>query len=100
PLPPIYPLSLHDALPISPPAPPAPAPAPAVEPRQERMEVSRPSFLSGCRSPEVPSAVQRQAATIRVLVQMLILPDGRPGQVRVRSEEHTSELQSRENLVC
>src|SRR5690606_42025170 len=27
-------------------------------------------------------------------------PDGVPGFRHVRSEEHTSELQSRENLVC
>lgn len=66
--------------PAPPPAPPAPPP---VAPTQERMEVSRPSFLSGCTSPEVPSAVQRQAATIRVEVRMLVMPDGRPGQVRV-----------------
>jgi protein TonB len=66
----------------APPAPPPPPP-PRVEPRQERMEVRRPELLSGCRSPEVPPAVQRQAATIRILVQMLILPDGRPSSVRV-----------------
>ena len=68
--------------PAPPPAPPPPPPPP-VSPRQERIEVRRPEFLSGCRSPEVPSAVQRQAATIRILVQMLIMPDGRPGSVRV-----------------
>jgi protein TonB len=67
-----------------PPAPPAPPPPPPpVSPRQERIEVRRPEFLSGCRSPEVPAAVQRQAATIRILVQMLIMPDGKPGSIRV-----------------
>src|SRR5438067_5944784 len=31
---------------------------------------------------------------------LLLLPGGRPGDVRRRSEEHTSELQSRFDLVC
>jgi hypothetical protein len=69
--------------PPAPAPPPPPPPPPRVEPRQERIEVRRPEFLSGCRSPDVPEAVRRQAATIRVLVQMLVLPDGTPGTVRV-----------------
>ncbi len=73
-----------DAVTPSPPAPPPPPPPPPrVEPRQERIEVRRPEFLAGCRSPDVPEAVRRQAATIRVLVQMLVLPDGTPGTVRI-----------------
>jgi protein TonB len=65
------------------PAPPPPAPPPRVEPRQERIEVRRPELRAGCRSPEVPEAVQRQAATVRVLVQILVQADGHPGSVRV-----------------
>src|SRR5690606_40840036 len=30
----------------------------------------------------------------------MTMPDARVGRLKVRSEEHTSELQSRENLVC
>src|SRR5207302_2443872 len=30
----------------------------------------------------------------------ILLPDSRPKHAQSRSEEHTSELQSRENLVC
>src|SRR5690606_41960928 len=60
----IYPLSLHDALPISSPRPPAPC----------ATITSRPSIM--------PTSPMRVFA------------------ISLRSEEHTSELQSRENLVC
>src|SRR5690606_40746593 len=67
------PLSLHDALPIS--------PGPAV---RRRHPCSRPATPRGCPSGAPPAG-------------------GRSGPARTpprRSEEHTSELQSRENLVC
>src|SRR3712207_8523992 len=64
----IYPLSLHDALPISP-APPRPCPSSLSRPRPPR---------AGSRGRPSPSS--RPRAT--------------------RSEEHTSELQSRQYLVC
>src|SRR5438105_6149310 len=70
----IYTLSLHDALPIlTPPRPDrAPAGAPCGSPGTRR-----PRATSGpCRSPPPP------------------------GRARARSEEHTSELQSRVDLVC
>src|SRR3990172_7141419 len=57
----IYPLSLHDALPICPKGP------------------RRPSWLSACTWKTVAAPV---------------------GSRRRRSEEHTSELQSRLHLVC
>src|SRR5690606_42156484 len=66
-------LSLHDALPISGQRHPAPHPA------QVRPVGLGPHALRADR----PRPVDR-----------------RPGQHRRRSEEHTSELQSRENLVC
>src|SRR5690606_42051646 len=67
----IYTLSLHDALPIS---PPAAAPAP---PR------SAPRTGPGCSAPH-PAPGEY----------------GSPAGSPTRSEEHTSELQSREKLVC
>src|SRR3712207_7090313 len=69
----IYTLSLHDALPIS------------------------PSRSSTCRRRRAPSSPPSSAAT---------RPSSAPTSPtrhrwrRRRSEEHTSELQSRQNLVC
>src|SRR5436309_11932236 len=62
--------------------------------RDERARVARPARL------------HRQAAQVDVVASQDDLlgraaPDGgRPARRRRRSEEHTSELQSRENLVC
>src|SRR5436309_16097757 len=69
----IYTLSLHDALPIS--------PGPAIE--EKRHDHRAQSRLVGRRG---GGRVSSHRA------------DGLPGAHR--SEEHTSELQSRENLVC
>src|SRR5690606_40333982 len=74
----IYTLSLHDALPIF------------------GLEVQR------------VEAVQPQLAGVLAAVGDLLFPQHRPDAVfcgcevlkGARSEEHTSELQSRENLVC
>src|SRR5690606_41197649 len=84
----IYPLSLHDALPICRPpavrpAPPggrssAPRPAPRWCPDRRRR--------GGGRSRRRSCAPRRPGS------------GSAPGSPR--SEEHTSELQSRENLVC
>src|SRR5690606_40547128 len=71
PTPDLSPLSLHDALPISTPMTDAP-------PRRSSTRYGR-SLLIVCR------IRQRQLVA---------------GYHAVRSEEHTSELQSRENLVC
>src|SRR5690606_40748592 len=83
---PIYPLSLHDALPIS------------VGVLEDDLDV-------------LPARAQRRLADVRdVLPLDHHLAGGRVDQAddaagdrglaRSRSEEHTSELQSRENLVC
>src|SRR2546428_9173148 len=72
----IYTLSLHDALPISP---------------RLRRTARRPPSASWCSATARwtrPSPVARCASASRVA--------GR----RSRSEEHTSELQSRSDLVC
>src|SRR3712207_9483885 len=73
----IYTLSLHDALPISPSPPRAPTPRRtarcAAHPRRGRTRPDR---------PERPSASPARTGS------------------RARSEEHTSELQSRQYLVC
>src|SRR5690606_40105934 len=75
----IYPLSLHDALPICRPEPPAPPREKHDTIQDERrrggMVRRRPGRTSSLRAP--PCAL-----------------------VLNRSEEHTSELQSREKLVC
>src|SRR5690606_41549427 len=77
-----YPLSLHDALPIS---------RSGELPPFRRRRLRR---FEGPREPQVPGGDdddhQSGAAA------------GRQRRVRLRprSEEHTSELQSRENLVC
>src|SRR5690606_41768224 len=82
-----YPLSLHDALPIWLPtsrtenAPPWRANSACL---RETVTSSRKMSLSGCRPQDVRSLSRRNR-----------LPALGP-----RSEEHTSELQSRENLVC
>src|SRR5688572_16823742 len=40
-----------------------------------------------------------RVGTVAIIMRMLKLPDGRI-RILVRSEEHTSELQSQSNLVC
>jgi hypothetical protein len=56
-----------------PPPPPPPAP-----PTQERdNSIVKPRYLSGCRTPDVPEALQKAAATIEIDVRMLIGSDGR-----------------------
>src|SRR3712207_8250701 len=74
----IYTLSLHDALPIS----------GAARPRIEPWTTSKP-----CSRKVGTSAACSQRASA-------IWPSGRSCPCRTRSEEHTSELQSRQYLVC
>src|SRR5699024_12511918 len=69
PPPPPYPLSLHDALPISYPL---------------------------CRPCRPPHSQRRRYAHISCSLPLRRLP----GAPRSRSEEHTSELQSRFDIVC
>src|SRR5206468_11859674 len=75
----LYTLSLHDALPIS----PRPEPGAA-----RRVLRGTPAHAAGrgrsCRDPATPRARASPAAHVHL----------------VRSEEHTSELQSRSDLVC
>src|SRR5690606_41669538 len=80
PPPQIYSLSLHDALPIS--AGLQPAPTAVVHP------VDHVSLLGAV-----------EAAEKNLIVPVLIGPEEKI-RAAARSEEHTSELQSRENLVC
>src|SRR5690606_40303197 len=88
-------LSLHDALPIFGPG----------------RGSSGPSGLPSTTEkpvPEVPMKVRFSTHCMRAFMQVLLMsrePDGDSGGRRhelgaIRSEEHTSELQSRENLVC
>src|SRR5690606_41566341 len=83
PTPAISPLSLHDALPISSDA------ACYLQGVNESTHGIADSLLS--------IAAHRAAdITADILAHRAAAGDGRP----LRSEEHTSELQSRENLVC
>src|SRR5690606_41806550 len=80
-----YTLSLHDALPISPCSPSTPSSSPACT-RPPTRPCTRPSSraarASSCRAAPANSARRPVCSWM------------------CRSEEHTSELQSRENLVC
>src|SRR5690606_40737106 len=70
-------LSLHDALPIS----------------------DRESSLDHRGAAYAGDGAGRSAAAHRILAKRQGTPAGGAGPL-LRSEEHTSELQSRENLVC
>src|SRR5690606_40972194 len=96
----LYTLSLHDALPIS--------------ASISRAQVGLVTLISVRRSPIIsrPTKIKpfsfSVGATARAMAQSLSLrgrasprpPAARLPRVSPRSEEHTSELQSRENLVC
>src|SRR5438132_8167067 len=75
----IYTLSLHDALPIFP-----------LTARQRREDVRRPCRMQ-CRPDHEPDAGSRAIGWLAGLVAVA---------AGVRSEEHTSELQSHSDLVC
>src|SRR5690606_41171268 len=87
----LYPLSLHDALPISA-RPASSARSSAARSRARHGSVARSSAAPAAFAPtSTPlTAASSSDATARVTRT----------STRVRSEEHTSELQSRENLVC
>src|SRR5204863_9650359 len=89
-----YPLSLHDALPIS-----------------NRSVWSSPSYRhpAACSSASVARAAASAASTPDRVASGSTAetgrsagtpPRSRPGNAKARSEEHTSELQSRRDLVC
>src|SRR5690606_41891930 len=84
----LYTLSLHDALPISRRRPPRRG-------RRPRGRTGRPA------SPRAPGAGPVALAVVGLVVLDLVIIEIVIVEfVIVRSEEHTSELQSRENLVC
>src|SRR5690606_42067888 len=84
----IYTLSLHDALPICGPDAPFDRLRGAEAARGRRRRGGRPFRADVLRTAGVQQ--RRQAGCHRARTQAR----------RRRSEEHTSELQSRENLVC
>src|SRR5439155_22839006 len=80
----LYTLSLHDALPISSFA----APAPILETASPAPPAPTPPAKSSTPSDDLFLCICRGAVSLRRLI------------VQNRSEEHTSELQSRGHLVC
>src|SRR5690606_41426179 len=82
----IYTLSLHDALPILAQLEATRASIPPIEARIEALKNSL-SVLVG----EIPGRLDSGVVGKKPLPSL---------PATVRSEEHTSELQSRENLVC
>src|SRR5690606_41344403 len=78
-------LALHDALPIWPPSRTSARPSPRSPARPRQIRSPRPTAAIPWHRPPRPPPV----------------PTARPSRPpHARSEEHTSELQSRENLVC
>src|SRR5207253_9484881 len=92
--PPLYTLSLHDALPIS---PPVPAP--------DRVDLAR-GRRALARRRRSGSAAARRRVALHPRPEAQVADVQRRGARPVRgaqgsrSEEHTSELQSRGHLVC
>src|SRR5690606_41732593 len=82
PSPNMYSLSLHDALPIS------AARRPGVRPRAGGGAGPRPASVQAGRRDVPPGLARPQGSRAGAIGRAL------------RSEEHTSELHSRENLVC
>src|SRR5205814_3567932 len=90
----IYTLSLHDALPIS--------------PRMKRQGIAvcigvDPTTVAGLSLASWPTLRQRPVSITDIPIWHSSLRPTMPkwlGRKRVRSEEHTSELQSLRHLVC
>src|SRR5690606_41631031 len=90
----IFRLSLHDALPIW--CLPGPPESVISSCTLVRIGVSRSWPSSGCTARPTP-----KTGDVAFEPSLLLLPPQPPAiQSYHRSEEHTSELQSRENLVC
>src|SRR5690606_40536412 len=92
-----YPLSLHDALPISCPrsVDPHPRPARAGAGGCDRARTAAGPGVAGARA----GGTGRGRLALLAAAARAGAPDLAPAATG-RSEEHTSELQSRENLVC
>src|SRR5690606_40102527 len=75
---------------------------PAFDPVEFDIPIVQPGFNSLVIVPGPTSMNVNLVAVPNKLVQLLDVPPDRIANGRrwVRSEEHTSELQSRENLVC
>src|SRR5690606_40121617 len=97
PPPPIYPLSLHDALPIS----IFGLPVDLLSASNMTVTTSAPDGKYVLKSGDTMSGdlKMEDGAGIYVDGQLEVKCESKFGR-KVRSEEHTSELQSRENLVC
>src|SRR5690606_41714306 len=95
--PPLQPLSLHDALPIwrTGDNPSGSRRPDASESRPSRPIPDRPRWRREMKSKAADSPSLIAAAVASVLAGPAIAQEGDS-----RSEEHTSELQSREKLVC
>src|SRR5690606_41410153 len=89
----IYPLSLHDALPIY--LGPFRGGGPRVREAVAEVDVAR--QLTGLGHPEFDHLMDDP---LSFFCQGDLRRSRVEGGHRIRSEEHTSELQSRENLVC
>src|SRR5690606_41900719 len=93
----LYALSLHDALPIC-----------SVSSFSNASETSAPSsdsdsaaWIKLAMSSNDRSPLGAAASAVMIVVSNACrLPAGSVCRIFQRSEEHTSELQSRENLVC
>src|SRR5690606_41287560 len=96
---PIYSLPLHDALPIS-----VVIRHRATVVFAPEVRVSQPcdGIISGVGIDTIFASTSKEALEIVGSRIVIVVTEGGIGQciVGIRSEEHTSELQSRENLVC
>src|SRR2546430_12357949 len=71
--------------------------APPPVPHVQMMSIGRLGNFS-CAATWLTATASRTHASVRTLI--VDLPTTAPGSGRLRSEEHTSELQSQSNLVC
>src|SRR3712207_8280790 len=86
----IYTLPLHDALPIS------PSSAAAARPASAR----KPASLTGRSGSYIRNSSCRQRTPMASAATANTQPPETTMKIAKRSEEHTSELQSRQYIVC
>src|SRR5690606_41462159 len=96
PTPQLYPLSLHDALPIS------DVPDPAAHVQYAVTAAPYQHLARVLVFAPADAVVEQFPPTYGTVTELRPSdhPDGPACRLETRSEEHTSELQSRENLVC